>query len=209
MTAAVGIPLPATRRPRATDARRWLQPGLILGGLAVVVAARWWATRSGVDPLMVGGAFGLALLGVAAARRGSAAATSEVSPRGLRRFAANILLGSAAGVTLVTIVVAGPLIANRSLVPGLLQPAAAWLPWALITIVVAGAEEAVLRGRLFSVIRRSAGTPVAIGITTVAFALMHVPLYGWHVVPLDVAVGLAFAGLRIASGGVVAPAAAH
>ena len=34
---------------------------------------------------------------------------------------------------------------------------------------------------------------------------MHVPLYGWHVVPLDLAVGLVLAGLRIWTRGLAAP----
>jgi hypothetical protein len=38
---------------------------------------------------------------------------------------------------------------------------------------------------------------------------MHVPLYGWHVVPLDLGVGLWLAGLRLATGGIAAPAIAH
>jgi len=33
--------------------------------------------------------------------------------------------------------------------------------------------------------------------TSVLFALIHVPIYGWHVVPLDVGVGLWFGGLRL------------
>lgn len=36
-----------------------------------------------------------------------------------------------------------------------------------------------------------------------------VPLYGWHVVPFDFAVGLGLAGLRLTSRSLVAPAAAH
>jgi hypothetical protein len=38
---------------------------------------------------------------------------------------------------------------------------------------------------------------------------MHVPLYGWQVVPLDLGVGVWLAGLRLATGGVAAPALAH
>jgi membrane protease YdiL (CAAX protease family) len=49
----------------------------------------------------------------------------------------------------------------------------------------------------------------AIVVTSVAFALMHVPLYGWHVVPLDLGVGIFLGGLRLASGGIAAPAVAH
>jgi membrane protease YdiL (CAAX protease family) len=46
-------------------------------------------------------------------------------------------------------------------------------------------------------------------MTSLAFALMHVPIYGWGVVPLDLAVGLALGGLRLATGTVLAPIAAH
>ena len=46
-------------------------------------------------------------------------------------------------------------------------------------------------------------------VTSVAFALMHVPVYGWHVVPLDLAVGVVLGGLRLATRSVAAPAAAH
>jgi len=67
----------------------------------------------------------------------------------------------------------------------------------------------VLRGSLFGAILRARGPGVAVGITTVIFALMHVPLYGWHVVPLDLAVGLWLAGLRLTTRGVAAPAIAH
>ena len=50
---------------------------------------------------------------------------------------------------------------------------------------------------------------MAVAFTTIAFALLHVPLYGWHVVPLDLGVGLGFAGLRLLTKGIAAPAAAH
>ena len=76
-------------------------------------------------------------------------------------------------------------------------------------MLVASAEEAVLRGVLFDRLTRAGGIPLAIGVTTLAFALLHVPLYGWHVVPLDLAVGLGLGGLRVATRSVAAPAAAH
>jgi hypothetical protein len=38
---------------------------------------------------------------------------------------------------------------------------------------------------------------------------MHVPLYGWGVVPVDLAAGVWLAGLRLAGGGVGAPVVAH
>ncbi|MQA64109.1 MAG: CPBP family intramembrane metalloprotease, partial [Actinophytocola sp.] len=49
----------------------------------------------------------------------------------------------------------------------------------------------------------------AIGVCAVVFALLHVPLYGWWIVPLDLAVGVFLGALRWVSGSVVAPATAH
>ncbi len=70
-------------------------------------------------------------------------------------------------------------------------------------------EEAILRGALFDAIDEAGGLLAAVVLTSVAFALIHVPLYGWHVVPLDLGVGVWFAGLRLVSGRVAAPAIAH
>jgi membrane protease YdiL (CAAX protease family) len=50
---------------------------------------------------------------------------------------------------------------------------------------------------------------VSLGVTSVAFALMHVPTYGVPAVPLDLGVGLVLGGLRVLSGGPGAPAVAH
>ena len=46
-------------------------------------------------------------------------------------------------------------------------------------------------------------------LLAVCFALLHVPLYGWHVVPLDLAVGLVLGGLRHGTGTAAAPAVTH
>ena len=45
--------------------------------------------------------------------------------------------------------------------------------------------------------------------TSLLFALIHVPIYGSGVIPLDFGVGLIFGGLRLWFGGPAAPAAAH
>jgi membrane protease YdiL (CAAX protease family) len=89
------------------------------------------------------------------------------------------------------------------------QPAGSFLPWAAITVLVATAEEVVLRGVLFDALDEVSGTVVALAATSVVFALVHVPLYGWHVVPLDLGVGLVLGGLRVLTGGIAAPAVAH
>jgi membrane protease YdiL (CAAX protease family) len=81
-----------------------------------------------------------------------------------------------------------------------------FVSWALAVTVVAGAEELFLRGALFDALRRP--WP-AVVVGAVLFALLHVPLYGWHVVPLDLAVGLVLGGLRVESGTPAAPAVTH
>lgn len=182
----------------------WLVPAWLLAGLAAVVAARWWATRAGFDPLAVGALFGIALAALVIGRRVPTRRTGRVA-----RSLAAAGFGIAFGLVLVAVVLVGREISGSMFVPGLGRPAAALLPWAAITILVVGAEEAFLRGRLFDAVRDAGGVVPAILVTTIAFALMHVPLYGWHVVPLDLAVGLGFAGLRLATGSVLAPAAAH
>ncbi|MCU1595182.1 MAG: family intrarane metalloprotease [Frankiales bacterium] len=78
--------------------------------------------------------------------------------------------------------------------------------WGLVVTVVATSEEVFLRGALYEAI---ADERVAIGVGAVAFALLHVPLYGWHVLPLDLAVGLVLGGLRREAGTPFAPAVAH
>jgi membrane protease YdiL (CAAX protease family) len=81
--------------------------------------------------------------------------------------------------------------------------------WAALTVVVAGAEEAFLRGALYDLVAKWRSTDAAIVIAAAAFALMHVPLYGWHVLPLDFAVGLALGAARLIAGSWTAPAIAH
>ena len=188
-----------------TTLARWLAPAGLLLGLAVIVGARWWATIAGADALWIGTMFGLSLAALVLIAR---SATSAAAFRPLA-VAKAIAIGAAFGLALVGIVVVGSAISGTSVPAGMGRPAAPFFPWAAITILVAGAEEALLRGRLFDATRRAGGVVTAVLLTTVAFALMHVPLYGWHVVPLDLAVGLGLAGLRLATGGVLAPAVSH
>lgn len=182
-------------------ARPWAEAAFVMVALGAVVVARLAATRAGLDPIVVGAGFGLALLSLAVAAGG------RFRMRAVQRTHA--LAGVAFGLILVAIVLAGVFLAGHTLVPGLARPASPFLPWAMITIVVAVAEEAVIRGLLFDRVRRAGGTLLALAVTTAVFALVHVPSYGWHVVPLDVAVGFALGGLRIVTRGFAAPAVAH
>jgi membrane protease YdiL (CAAX protease family) len=81
--------------------------------------------------------------------------------------------------------------------------------WTPVVALVAVAEEVALRGALFNAVRSRCGDGGALLVTTILFAAMHVPLYGIGSLPLDLAVGLLLGGLRIVSGGVLAPAVAH
>lgn len=191
MTAPPLAAVAASPSTRAT-----LRAAGLLAALGVIAGARWAATVGGVgDALSIGLAFGLALtvLAILAGQR-----VGMPCPEALA-------IGAAGGMALVGLAVVAHLGA-----PGpSLAPAAAFLPWASITILVATAEELVLRGVLFVAIRRQMGVAAAVAVTSVVFALMHVPLYGWHVVPLDLGVGIWLGGLRLLGRDVAAPAVAH
>jgi len=177
------------------DARSW-RAAITVTGLGAVVVVRWAATVGMLaDPVVVGLAFGTALLVVAFAG----------GLRIERTTVAAVALGAAGGGVLVAVAVVSRL---GSTWPSTPMPVA-FAPWAVATIVVACAEEALLRGVLFDAVGERAGTFAAIVVTSALFALIHVPLYGWHVVPLDFGVGLWLAGLRLLSGGIAAPAFAH
>lgn len=92
---------------------------------------------------------------------------------------------------------------------GATQPAGSYAAWSALTAFVATAEEAFLRGALYDAVMRRRGVDAAIVVAAVAFALLHVPLYGWHALPLDLAVGLVLGATRALAGTWTAPAIAH
>jgi membrane protease YdiL (CAAX protease family) len=181
---------------RAAEANAALRATWLIGVLAAAALARTALNgHATLTAFAAGLSFGLLLLAaatVAGWRIGSPSA------RGLA-------IGMAGGIVLVLL--------PRLLHPGLAAPIGMrpepFVAWVLVTGVVAVAEEALLRGALLDVVREAAGLPAAVLLTSVAFALMHVPLYGWGVVPVDLAAGVWLAGLRLAGGGVGAPAVAH
>lgn len=117
-------------------------------------------------------------------------------------------LGCAAGVA-GGAVLCLPIVARGGF--GEHRPAGSLLGWAAVVSVVALAEEVFLRGTLFATVASatSGSTWWPIMITAVAFAVLHVPLYGWGALPLDLAVGVWLGVLRSLTGTVSAPAAAH
>ena len=77
-----------------------------------------------------------------------------------------------------------------------------------LNTLAAVAEEAFFR-RLLLGLLLPFGAAVAIGGSAIAFALIHVTVYGWWVVPLDLAAGLLLGWQRSASGTWLVPAATH
>jgi membrane protease YdiL (CAAX protease family) len=157
---------------------------------AVVVRAAL-AGPAGATSVRASVAFAVVLVALAA----SAGVRATLSWRA-------VAIGAAVGAVLVA-----PAIVHLGVRGSL--PAAAFPGWAVLTALVAGAEEAFLRGALFDAVQRRAGAHAAVVVAAVAFAALHVPLYGWHVVPLDLAVGLVLGATRLVAGTWTAPAVAH
>lgn len=84
-----------------------------------------------------------------------------------------------------------------------------WSPWApVLGVCAAVAEEALFRRLAYGRLLRF-GVPVAIVGSAAAFALLHVPLYGVAVLPIDLGAGLLLSWQRWASGTWTVPAATH
>jgi membrane protease YdiL (CAAX protease family) len=79
------------------------------------------------------------------------------------------------------------------------------LPLALFAAV---AEEALFRRAAYSWLARS-GPVVAVAVSALLFAAVHVPLYGIAAFPLDLGAGLLLSWQRWASGSWTVPAATH
>lgn len=176
---------------------------------------------AGVRGQLVGGLLGLAL---AVALR-----VSVAGPAGAGSPVAGVVFGTALvllalvcglprpeltwrqfvwGAGLAAVLCAVPLV-RRLTEGGVAQPAGMLPVWAAVVSFVAVAEELLLRGALFARAKERYGSAAAVAVTSVAFALLHVPVYGWHVLPLDVAVGVCLGGVRLLAGSVTAPAVAH
>ncbi len=180
----------AVRRRAATRSALCVAGIVAAAGLRAALGAPEAAAS-----MPAGGVFALSLLAVAIA-----AGWRPGRPR-----LAAVALGAAGGGVLI----ASWLVASGS--PALeIAPLNAGLAlWTPLVAVVAVAEEVAMRGALFDAIRTWCGDGGALVATTLLFALLHVPLYGIGSLPLDLAAGMLLGGLRIVSGGVLAPALAH
>lgn len=120
----------------------------------------------------------------------------------------NLNLRAATLGLLATGVLCLPSLVGHAVHPGV-RPGGRYLHWAVLVTVVAVAEEAFLRGTLWTAVREQWGETATLLVTSVAFAALHLPLYGWGSVPLDFAVGLVLGVLREQTGGWAAPAITH
>ena len=77
-----------------------------------------------------------------------------------------------------------------------------------LNALAAVAEEAFFRRYLYGLLERF-GPGVAVVATAVAFTLVHVTVWGWWVLPLDLAAGLVLSWQRAATGRWSVPAATH
>ena len=171
--------------------------GLLLAGLGIALALRLTvAGIEGAQSALAGLVFATALLLVVLA--------AGWRPGQLRPGAIAVGVLGAAGL----VAVPTWLRLTGATVPAQL-PLDALLSWAMVVSAVAVTEELLLRGILFTDLESAWGAPAAVGVTAAAFGLLHVPLYGWEALPLDLAVGVWLGGLRIISRTVAAPAVAH
>ena len=194
-------PLPArsnTRIPRSASDGRSLRPALLVAGIAAACALR--ATAGGAVPAA---SYPAALAFAGALLALSVGAGWRFTPD--RRWPRAIAAGLAGAALLVAAWATAaphlPLAAGQHLAP--------LLVWTPLVALVAVAEEIALRGVLFRAVLEAGGAPLAIAVTSIVFALMHVPLYGWGALPLDLAAGVLLGGLRLLSGGVTAPTVVH
>ncbi len=87
-------------------------------------------------------------------------------------------------------------------------PAAALLRLIVLNSVAAVAEEAFFRRLVYGALAPG-GVALAVLGSAALFALVHVTVYGWWVLPLDLAAGLVLSWQRWASGSWKVPAVTH
>jgi membrane protease YdiL (CAAX protease family) len=185
------VPL-TTAHPAAYRWRGAVRAVILLAGFALAVALRVLIGRGAAAQSPAAGlAFGTCLLALAVAAR----VTVPVTAR-------SVGLGVLGAVVLIAPVV----VVHHG------RPLHGWIgfaSWALVVAFVAAAEELFLRGALYDAVTAAAGSTAAIAAGAIAFALLHVPLYGWHALALDLIVGLLLGELRRTAQTPVSPAISH
>ena len=167
---------------------------VLLSGFAVAVGLRVGvSSHDGPQSLLGGLVFALCLVTLGLATKTKMTVTRR-----------SVLVGSIGGLALCL-----PALVARFVHPEAAIPAQGFAWWALIVTIVAVTEEYFLRGALYEAAYTWLGEIAAVLIGAIAFAALHIPLYGWHVAPLDFAVGLSLGAIRVIGRSTSAPAIAH
>ena len=188
VTALSGDTVP--RRPWSpTSAWSWT-PAVV--GVAALLARPWFLPPGVYVEWRVAFFVVLGLVGVAwpLSRR------LETQPGGLTVSLWTLAIG-VAGFT------AGRAVVDVPDGPSLLATAIA------LNALAAVAEEAFFRRYLYGLLAARSGTGVAVVATAALFAIVHVTVWGWWVLPLDLAAGLVLSWQRAATGRWSVPAATH
>ena len=169
---------------------------MLVGALALAVAVRV-ALGGGVPAASPSAAVAFSLVLLAAAALAGA--------RIARVRWADVALGVSGAVALVAV----SLVGLPAVHLGARASASVLLWWVPLVTVVAAAEEVILRGVLFDALQGRSGMVVAVVVTALLFAVIHLPLYGEPALGIDLCAGVFLGCLRVASGSVTAPLVAH
>ena len=161
---------------------------LIVAGCALL-AARPALLHMGPPVLVVVVLFSALLLGATVVRQ-------PVAERGPRTNVAVVLLVGLGAFALGRVITGG------------VAPAAWSLRFLALNSLAAVAEEAFFRRVVYAALI-PAGAAYAIGGSALLFALVHLPIYGAWVLPLDLAAGVLFGWQRWASKSWRIPAVTH
>ena len=188
---SVTVPLLAPpRRPWSPVSALPWAPAVI--GVAALLARPWFLPAGVQVEWRVAFFVALGVVGTAwplSRRHGAARAGMSVSLGALAIGAAGFALGRA-----VVDVPLGP--------TGLATAIA-------LNALAAVAEEAFFRRYLYGLMAAWSGPRVAVVATAALFAVAHVTVWGWWVLPLDLAAGLVLSWQRAATGRWSVPAATH
>lgn len=206
-----------TVRPRPSAAVFTRRPmvaaiaGLL--GIALATAVRWAMVHGHAAPGLDGVVFAACLVGVCGLvgviNSSEPLEVGVVRPSGQAWPAVGaVCLGLFGGLVLVAIPLFVRLPGAAALQPAP-WPGASFSTWATVTILVAATEEACFRGVLLESMTRQHGVLMAVAWTSLAFALVHVPFYGWGALPIDLAAGVWLAGLKLTSGRLTTPVITH
>ncbi|GAC1337676.1 MAG: hypothetical protein NVSMB29_02350 [Candidatus Dormibacteria bacterium] len=182
-----------------------LSPRLGVGGVALAGTVGAVLLRAGMAQLLgpgsalVGLVFAAALVGLALC--------CGLDPE--RPSVSTLSVGIGGAAVLVGLPVLSRALHGVPLSPPTAPLGPAFAVWTGVVAVVGIAEELIFRGVLYSATVAAWGAAPSICVGAVAFGLLHVPFYGWGVLPVDMAAGLWLGALRASTGGVTAPATAH